>query len=93
MTRLVKMSVWFVVMMLVTANIILFRSSIGLGQEIEKFEKKTKTTHEENLRLEKQISSLTSLDFAKEVARELDFSKVSAPTFLERLGVAYNLSP
>lgn len=93
MNNLIKMSVWLGVLVLVTANIILFRYSIGLGKEIETFEAKTKTIHEENLGLEKQVSSLTSLEFAKTVAVELDFSKVSTPTFLERLGVAYNFSP
>jgi cell division protein FtsL len=93
MKNLVKISVWATVMLLVAANIILFRSSIGVGGEIEMFEKKTKAVHEENLKLEKKISSLTSLEFAKQVANELDFSKVSTPTFLEALGVAVNYRP
>ena len=93
MKNLVKMSVWLAVVALVTANIILFRYSIGLGKEIETYENKTKTIHEENLRLEKQISSLTSLEFAKEIAEELNFSKVANPTFLVGPGVAYNVNP
>lgn len=87
------MSVWLTVIFLVAANIVLFRYSIGLGKEIETYESKTKEIHEENLRLEKQISSLTSLEFAKTVAEGLDFSKVATPVFLDGPGVALNYRP
>lgn len=78
---------------LVAANIFLFVSSIGIGDKINEFEHKTRLLHEENLSLEKKVSNLTSLDFARQKAEEMEFTKTATPTYLEKLGVAYKYSP
>lgn len=93
MKQIIKVSVWIVVVMLVAANIILFRYSIELGKDIAPYETNTKALHEENLRLEKQVSKLTSLEFAKAVAGELNFSKVATPVYLDVFGLAQQSRP
>ncbi|MFZ6034959.1 MAG: hypothetical protein ACOYUB_02330 [Patescibacteria group bacterium] len=93
MNKLFKTSVWSVLLILVAANIFLFVTSIGISDKINEFENKTNALHEENLSLEKKVSNLTSLDFARQKASELEFTKIAQPTYLERLGVAYKYSP
>lgn len=93
MNKFFKTSVWLTLITLVAANIFLFVSSIGIGDRITMFEMDTKKLHEENLTLEKKVSNLTSLEFARKQAEEMDFTKIAAPTFLEKLGVAYQYTP
>lgn len=81
------------ILMLVVANIFLFASSIGISDEISNFEHQGQVLHEQNLSLEKQVSKLTSLEFAKEKAKELDFTATANPTTLPKLGVAYRYNP
>jgi len=75
---------------LVVGNISLFISSLEISEKIGRFEKETKAIHLENLKLEKKLSNLTSLDFAREQAKKMEFNKVADPTYLEKLTVAYN---
>lgn len=74
MNNIFKSSVWVVVILLVASNIFLFCSSIGLSDQISTFEKKISVIHEENISLETKVSYLTSLDFAKVKAPELNFT-------------------
>ncbi len=93
MNNLFKTSIWSFLLVLVAANIFLFVSSIGISDKINEFENKTRTLHEENLTLEKKVSNLTSLDFARQKAEEMNFTKIASPTYLEKLGVAYQYTP
>lgn len=74
MNNMFKSSVWVIVILLVAANIFLFCSSIGLSDQISVFESKITAIHEENISLETKVSYLTSLDFAKVKAEELNFT-------------------
>lgn len=89
MNKFFRTSVWAVLLTLVAANIFLFVSSIGISDKIGQFEQKINTLHQQNLTLEKKVSNLTSLEFARAQAKEMDFTKIASPTFLEKLGVAY----
>lgn len=93
MNNFFKTSVWSILIVLVAANIFLFVSSIGMSDKINEFEIKTISLHEENLSLEKRVSNLTSLDFARQKAEDMRFTKTASPTYLEKLGVAYKYSP
>lgn len=74
---------------LVVANVFLFYSSIKLGDEITSFESKIETIHRQNINLEKELSRLSSLAYARKLAAKLEFTKKSQPAFLEKIIYAF----
>jgi len=89
MKKIASITFWSFIIILVAANIFLFCSSISLGDQINDFEQKTNKLHLQNIRLEKEVSRLSSLQFAKDVAENLDFIEKSEPVYLDKLGVAF----
>ena len=80
---------WLVVSILVFTNLFIFISGIVLSDEINNFELKTDNLRKVNLTLEKKAANLGSLKFAQEQAKKLNFTSLSAPQFLNKLGYAY----
>ncbi len=89
MKNFIKSSIGFVMLGLLVANIFLFYSSIKLGTDISTFETKIQKIHHENVNLEKELSYLSSLQYAQKLAKQLVFSKKSAPSYLEKLIYAF----
>jgi len=88
MNNLFKSFLVVLLFLLVSANIFLFCSSLKISDEINQFEIKISSLHRENIQLEKEVSYLSSLKYAESRAYELDFTKKSQPTYLNKLGVA-----
>lgn len=76
---------------LVSANIFLFYSSIKLSDEISMFEKKIQKIHHQNLNLEKDLARISSLQYAQKLAVNLEFTKKSQPSYLDKLVYAFNI--
>lgn len=90
-TRLiVKNSIWIIFVILLVTNFFIFVSGIKIGDEINYFEKETRVFHQQNVELEKQKSSLSSLQYAASIAATLDFTKKSQPIYLDNLPYAMN---
>lgn len=86
----IKYLIWTTFIALIFINIIIFVSGIKLSDEISYFEKEISVYHQQNVELEKQKSTLGSLQYAASIAAVLDFSKKSQPVFLESLQYAMN---
>lgn len=82
---------WFVISLLVIINLFTFISGIVLSDEINNFEQKTLNLRKVNLTLEKEAANLSSLKFAREQAKKLNFDNSSSPQSLDQLRFAYNL--
>lgn len=79
--------------LLIFANLLVFISGIVLSDQINNFEIKTDSLRKENLTLEKEVASLSSLQFAKDQAKKLQFDNVSVPQSLDQLGLGYAVHP
>ncbi len=90
MKLLSKSIIWGIFAVLVVVNIFIFVNSIGLSDNINKFESDTKTLHQENLNLENEVYQIDSLQYAASVAASLNFSQKAQPIFLENLKYALN---
>lgn len=82
-----------VMVALVFANLFVFISGIVLSDKINNFEIKTEALRKDNLTLEKEVASLSSLQFAQEQAKILQFDTVSTPQSLDQLGLGYAVHP
>lgn len=87
---IIKNSIWIIFAILIVTNIFIFVSGIKLSDEISYFEKETRLFHQESVELEKQKSSLSSLQYAASIAATLEFTKKSQPIYLENLPYAMN---
>lgn len=74
---------------LVFTNLFIFISGIVLSDEVNNFELKTDNLRKVNLTLEKKAANLGSLKFAQEQAKKLNFTSLSVPQSLDKLGYAY----
>jgi len=88
MKNIIKITFPLMIGALIFMNILLFCSSIKLGDEINNYEIKISALHKDNLTLEKKVSDLSSLKFAENIAPALGFTKNNVPTYLEKLNVA-----
>lgn len=75
---------------LIAANIFLFYSSIKISDEISVYEQRIQKVHHENINLEKDLARLSSLQYAQKLASNLKFSKISRPSYIEKLVYAFN---
>ena len=91
MKNLFLRTTWFMISILVVANLFIFISGIVLSDEINNFEQKTSNLRRINLNLEKEAANLSSLKFAREKAKELNFDNSSSTQSLDQLRYAYNL--
>jgi len=82
-----------VMFVLVIANLFVFISGIVLSDQINNYEIKTDSLRKSNLTLEKDVASLSSLQFAQEEAKKLQFDKISVPQSLDQLGLGYAVHP
>ncbi|MCL4364258.1 hypothetical protein M1328_03405 [Patescibacteria group bacterium] len=89
MSKSINFVIWVAVVGLVTANIFLFYSSIKLGDEITTYETKIDQIHHDNLNLEKDLSEVSSLQYAQSLADKLAFTKKSQPDYLGQLNYAF----
>lgn len=89
MKNLFLRTTWFIISILVLANLFTFISGIVLSDEINNFEQKTTNLRKINLNLEKEAANLSSLKFAREKAEELNFDNSSSPQSLDQLRYAY----
>lgn len=89
MKNILKSSIWLILAGLVVINVFLFYSSIKLGDEITVYESKIESIHHDNLNLEKELSKVSSLYFAKNLAEKLKFTKKSQPNFLKKINYAF----
>lgn len=78
-----------VIFALIIANIFLVYFSIKLGDQISQFEEKTDKIKQENLLLEKELSYYSSLEFAKKIAKKLDFIENPQYSYLDKSVYAY----
>ncbi|MCS6956521.1 MAG: hypothetical protein NZM02_01585 [Patescibacteria group bacterium] len=69
-------------------NLFFFCLSIKLSDEISFYEKKIENLHHENINLEKELSEISSLDYAKKMASSLNLTKQAQVYFLENLKYA-----
>jgi hypothetical protein len=74
---------------LIVINLFVVISGIVISDEINIFEQKTDKLHKINLTLEKEIASLSSLNFAQTQAKEFNFTNSSLPQYLDQLKYAY----
>lgn len=90
-TKLILKNIIFgLFVFLVITNIVLFVSGIKLGDEINYFEKEIKVYHQQNVELDKQKSTISSLQYAASIAATLDFTQKSQPLYLDSLQYAMN---
>jgi len=92
MKKIIAVSIWFIFIFLVAINVFLFYSSIRLSDGISQYEKKIQEFHQKNISLEKEISYLSSLKFAEEKAKELNFTVSSNPVNFDKLEYAFKPS-
>ena len=74
---------------LIVLNLFVVISGIVISDEINNFEQKTDKLHKSNLTLEKEVASLSSLQFAQAQAKEFDFTNSSLPEYIDQLKYAY----
>ena len=78
-----------VIAALIVLNLFVVISGIVISDEINNFEQKTDKLHKSNLTLEKEVASLSSLQFAQAQAKEFDFTNSSLPQYIDQLKYAY----
>ncbi len=74
---------------LIALNLFVVISGIVISDEINNFEQKTDKLHKINMTLEKEVASLSSLQFAQAQAKEFDFTNSSLPQYIDQLKYAY----
>ncbi|MBW7960096.1 hypothetical protein B6D29_02435 [Microgenomates bacterium UTCPR1] len=74
---------------LIFINLLILYSTIRLGDEITLYEAKIDQIHRKNIGLEKDLSRLGSLSYARKIAIKLDFTKKAQPEFLEKVTYAF----
>lgn len=89
MKKILLKTTWLIMLVLIFANLFTFISGIVLSDEINGFELKTVNLRKINLSLEKEAANLSSLKFAREEAKKLQFDNSSIPQSLDQLGYAY----
>jgi hypothetical protein len=89
MKKILLRVTWLVMSILVVANLVVFISGIVLSDEINNFEQKTDSLRKINLTLGKEAANLSSLKYAQEQAKKLQFTKQSLPQSLDQLRYAY----
>ncbi|GEM_PF-3701497 len=83
---------YFFIIVLILINGYFFYWSIKLGDEIGKYESKLEEIKNQNLLLEKEMSSVSSLDYIYKIAKKLSFSSDNKTLILENLVYAYKSS-
>lgn len=81
----IKSLIFLLIIFLIFFNIYFFYLSIKLGNEISYYEEKTEKIYHENVNLEKELSSIDSLEYAKKIASYLEFDKNPEVYFLDSL--------
>lgn len=89
MKKIINLFIIFLFLGLLIANIFLCYSSIRLGAEISFFEEKIEKIHHENLNLEKELAKVSSLQYVKELASNLNLTKNAEPIYLEKIFYAF----
>jgi len=92
MRKIIAVSIWLTFIFLVVTNVFLFYSSIKLSDGINQYEIKIQELHQKNINLEKEISYFSSLKFAQEKAKELNFTVSSNPVNFDKLEYAFKPS-
>ena len=88
--NLFKYSVWIVFALLFIANVFVFVYGVNLGSQISHYESEIKKLRQENVMLEKKAFAASSLTNAAFMAAKLDFTKKSAPMYMDSIKVALN---
>ncbi len=83
-----KLGIVFLIFFLLVANICLFTKSLFLGDNNSKIEREINKLKIINSDLEKELSSLTSIQNLTEVASLLGFTNKSEPIYLENFKYA-----
>lgn len=79
----------FLISLSIIVNLLFFFFSIKLSDDISLYEDKMEKIHHQNINLEKQLSQISSLEYAKKVAVNLDLNKKVEPIYLENLKYAF----
>lgn len=79
----------FLISLSIIVNLLFFFFSIKLSDDISLYEDKMEKIHHQNINLEKQLSQISSLEYAKKVAVNLDLNKKAEPIYLENLKYAF----
>jgi len=87
--KILIISTWLVFIFLVATNVFLFYSSLKLSESISQYDIKIQELHKKNISLEKEVSYLSSLKFAEEKAKELNFTVSSNPVNFDKLEYAF----
>ncbi|MGB9707312.1 MAG: hypothetical protein ACPL1D_01000 [Microgenomates group bacterium] len=85
----VKNIVLISVLILIIFRVYFFIATIKLSEEIKKFDFQIKKLHEENLKLEEEISKIDSFQFAASSASALGFNKTAEVIPLDNLKYAF----
>ncbi|MDO8497643.1 MAG: hypothetical protein Q7S61_03800 [bacterium] len=86
--KITSVILWVVLAGLLMGNMYLFVTGMKLGSEISLFEKKIITLHLENSELEKKTYTIESLSYAASMAATMDFTKKTAPFYLDNVTYA-----
>lgn len=79
----------FLISLSIIVNLLFFFFSIKLSDDISLYEDKMEKIHHQNINLERQLSQISSLEYAKKVAVNLDLNKKAEPIYLENLKYAF----
>ncbi len=79
----------FLISLSIIVNLLFFFFSIKLSDDISLYEDKMEKIHHQNINLERQLSQISSLEYAKKVAINLDLNKKAEPIYLENLKYAF----
>lgn len=78
--------IFFIVFSFIFFNIYFFYLSIMLSDKISFYEEKIEKLHHENINLEKHLSQISSLYYARKIAEKMDFiENLDNVYFLENL--------
>ncbi|MCX7955870.1 MAG: hypothetical protein N2593_02045 [Patescibacteria group bacterium] len=77
-----------IIFLFVFFNLSFFYLSIKLSDEISFYEKKIENIHHENINLEKKLSEISSLEYAKKTASNFGLTEKPKIYFLENLKYA-----
>ncbi len=69
-------------------HIYLFAMGITLSEEVKRYEVEIKKISQDNIELEKTLSSVESLSNAASLAASLEFTEKLSPVYLNNLGIA-----
>ncbi len=85
-----KQTIWFIFFFLVVANVFLFINGMRLSADINGFESQITLLHKQNVELEKKAYQIESLTYAASMAAQLQYTKKSAPVYMDNHTVAKN---